>query len=92
MTNPQNAILFLYIINKYLYLIEKFDKDNFLEFIQVENINDIIELVKNHIHSLKVENKEAEILPIIEEYYNNTITMIGNKKKEGKKIYTELIS
>ena len=92
MTNPQNAILFLYIINKYLYLIEKFDKDNFLEFIQIENINDIIELVKNHIHSLKVENKEAEILPIIEEYYNNTITMIGNKKKEGKKIYTELIS
>jgi vacuolar protein sorting-associated protein 35 len=46
MTNPQNAILFIYIINKYVYLIDKFENIGFCDFIVVDTINDLIELVK----------------------------------------------
>ena len=60
MTNPQNAILFIYIINKYVYLIDKFENIGFCDFIVVDTINDLIELVKNHIHSMKIENKDAK--------------------------------
>ena len=37
MTNPQNAVLFIYILNKYLYFIEKCDNEELLEFIKVDN-------------------------------------------------------
>lgn len=32
---------------------------------------------------MKIENKDAEFLPVIEEYYNNTIYLISQRKKEG---------
>ena len=83
MTNPQNAILFIYIINKYIYLIDKFENDGFCDFIGVDTINDLIELVKNHIHSMKIENKDAKFLPEIEEYYNNTLSLLRERKKGG---------
>ena len=86
MTNPQNAILFIHIINKYLFYIEKSDKEDFLDFIRVDAVNDLLELVKNHIQSMKIENKDAKFLPEIEEYYNNTIAVINARKKLGKKI------
>ena len=84
MTNPKNAILFIKIINKYLFFIEKSENDESIDFINPETINDLIELVKNHIQSMKLENKDAEFLPIIEEYYNNTIYLMSQGKKEGK--------
>ena len=84
MTNPKNAILFIKIINKYLFFIEKSENDESIDFINPETINDLIELVKNHIQSMKIENKEAEFLPVIEEYYNNTIYLMSQGKKEGK--------
>ena len=84
MTNPKNAILFIKIINKYLFFIEKSENDESIYFINPETINDLIELVKNHIQSMKLENKDAEFLPIIEEYYNNTIYLMSQGKKEGK--------
>ena len=84
MTNPKNAILFIKIINKYLFFIEKSENDESIDFINPETINDLIELVKNHIQSMKLENKDAEYLPVIEEYYNNTIYMINQGKKGGK--------
>ncbi len=84
MTNPKNAILFIKIINKYLFFIEKSENDESIDFINPETINDLIELVKNHIQSMKLENKDAEFLPIIEEYYNNTIYLMKQGKKEGK--------
>ena len=34
--------------------------------------------------SMKIENKDAEFLPVIEEYYNNTIYLMNQGKKEGK--------
>ena len=83
MTNPQNAILFIYIINKYVYLIDKFENIGFCDFIVVDTINDLIELVKNHIHSMKIENKDAKYLPEIEEYYNNTLSLLRERKKGG---------
>ena len=91
MTNPKNAILFIKIINKYLFFIEKSENDESIDFINPETINDLIELVKNHIQSMKLENKDAEFLPIIEEYYNNTIYLMSQGKKEGKnKIFESL--
>ena len=84
MTNPKNAILFIKIINKYLFFIEKRENDESIDFINPETINDLIELVKNHIQSMKLENKDAEFLPVIEEYYNNTIYLMSQGKKEGK--------
>ena len=92
MTNPKNAILFIKIINKYLFFIEKSENDESIDFINPETINDLIELVKNHIQSMKIENKDAEFLPVIEEYYNNTIYLMSQNKKEGKnKIYENLM-
>ena len=41
---------------------------------------------------MKIENKEAEFLPIIEEYYNKTIYILSQGKKEGKnKVYENLL-
>ena len=92
MTNPKNAILFIKIINKYIFFIEKSESDESIDFINPETINDLIELVKNHIQSMKIENKDAEFLPVIEEYYNNTIYLMSQNKKEGKnKIYENLM-
>ena len=92
MTNPKNAILFIKIINKYIFFIEKSENDESIDFINPETINDLIELVKNHIQSMKIENKDAEFLPVIEEYYNNTIYLMSQNKKEGKnKIYENLM-
>ena len=84
MTNPKNVILFIKIINKYLFFIEKSENDESIDFINPETINDLIELVKNHIQSMKIENKDAEFLPLIEEYYNNSIYLMSQGKKEGK--------
>ena len=93
MTNPKNAILFIKIINKYLFFIEKSENDESIDFINPETINDLIELVKNHIQSMKIENKDAEFLPVIEEYYNNTIYLMSQGKKEGKnKIFESLMA
>lgn len=92
MTNPKNAILFIKIINKYLYFLEKSENDESIDFISAETINDLLELVKNHIQSMKIENKEAEFLPIIEEYYNNTIFILSQGKKENRnKVYENLL-
>ncbi len=92
MTNPKNAILFIKIINKYLYFLEKSENDESIDFICAETINDLLELVKNHIQSMKIENKEAEFLPIIEEYYNNTIFILSQGKKENRnKVYENLL-
>ena len=92
MTNPKNAILFIKIINKYLFFIEKSENDESIDFINPETINDLIELVKNHIQSMKIENKDSEFLPIIEEYYNNTIYLMNQGKKEGKYKILESLS
>ena len=84
MTNPQNAILFIHILNKYIFFIEKCDKEDFLDFIRIDSVNDLLELIKNHIESMKIENKDAKYLPEIEEYYNNTIAVIKARRTNKK--------
>ena len=48
--------------------MEKSENDESIDFINAETINDLLELVKNHNQSMKIENKEAEFFPVIEEY------------------------
>ena len=88
MTNPENAILFIYILNEYLRydgLIEDFDK-----IVKIEDINEIIEAINNYIGSLKSENNDKDIINKIDNYYKNTkilINSIKNKKENENKYY-----
>ena len=88
MTNIKNAILFIKILNKYFFFIEKSEEDETIDFINPETVNDLIELIKNHIQSMKLENKgenkDTDFIPTIEEYYNNTLYFFSQKKKEGR--------
>jgi vacuolar protein sorting-associated protein 35 len=77
MTNAQNLNLFVLILNKYLYYIEKG-----VTSLKIDNINDIIEIVKNHIITIETENKDnATFLPEIKKYFETTIEVIKNRKK-----------
>ena len=87
MTNPENTILFIYILNEYLRLdgvIKDFDKT-----VKVNDVEDIIETINNYLITMKNENKDPEMIKKIEDYYNNTIDCI--KKRKGDKKY-KLIS
>ncbi len=84
MTSPYNSILFVYIINQYIQFdltIEDFDK-----LVKPDVVNDIIEYVKNYIATMKSENKIGQNAELIENYFENTLTMIKTKqtKKLGK--------
>ena len=82
MTNPENTILFIYILNEYLRydeIIEDFDKSA-----KVEDINEIIEAINNYLMSLKSENNDKKVINKIENYYKNTIDLIKSKKIENK--------
>ena len=50
MTNPKNLILFVEYLNKILYFIEKEEK---VIDIKPEQVEDIIELIKGHIRTIK---------------------------------------
>ena len=87
MTNAQNLNLFVLILNKYLYYIEKG-----LGFVKVDTINDLIEVVKNHILTIKTENTNLTFLSDIEKYYEVTADLIETRKKAGNsKIFEEII-
>jgi len=87
MTNGQNLNLFILILNKYLYYIEKG-----LGFVKVDTINDLIEVIKNHIITIKTENTNASFLPDIEKYYEVTADLIATRRKAGNsKIFEEII-
>lgn len=88
MTNPRNLNLFVLIMNKILYFIEIEEE----EFIQPELVDDIIEIVQNHIQTIKTENNDHEdFLPQIEKYFEGTLDIIRKRREEGKKkIYSEV--
>ena len=90
MINPENTILFVYILNEYLRLdgyIKDFDKT-----VKIDDIEEIIETIDNYLSTMKKENKEPKMIQYIENYYNNTIETIKIKQKNQKgKIY-KLIS
>ena len=63
--------------------------------IDAETVDDIIELIKNQIDTIKNENTDgAKFLTDIETYFNSTIKLIQQKKKKKnhKPIYDALMN
>ena len=82
MTNPPNLILFVEYLNKILFFIEQ--DANIIE-IKQEEINDLIELIKGHIRTIKsITSDDISYLNYIEVYFNNTLKSIENKKINSK--------
>ena len=91
LTNPSNLILYVLLLNKYIFYIDS-DNENIVE-ISSEQVEDLIEAIKNHIITIKTDkNIDACFLPDIEKYFKNTINLIELRKKENehKKIYDEI--
>lgn len=84
MTDPKNCILFIKIINKYIFFIEKCKNDNEFNY-NIENgvIEEMIDFVKHYIQNLRNEVERPEYLPEIEEYFNYTILIIKNRNKNN---------
>ena len=92
MANPQNLTLFIELLNKFLYYVENGDE---IISIKPEQIDDIIELIKNHIQTIKNEvSVDSSFLPDIEKYFNNTIEIIKRRKNEDnhKPIYDSILN
>ena len=74
MTNPQNIILFVELLNKFLYFAENGDE---VITIKAEQIDKLIEFITNHIETVKNEvSMDSSFLPPIEKYFNNTLDII----------------
>ena len=58
MMNPHNLFLFVIIMNKLLYFIENSEE----EVVNKEMMEDLVEIVKNHIQTIKTENTEIDFL------------------------------
>lgn len=58
MTNPHNLFLFVIIMNNLLYYIENSEE----EVVNKEMMEDLVEIVKNHIQTIKTENTEIDFL------------------------------
>ena len=91
MINPENTILFVYILNEYIRLdgyIKDFDKS-----VKINDIEETIETIENYLTNMKNENKDSKMIKHIEDYYNNTIErikIIKNKKEKNYKLITNL--
>jgi len=79
MTNSRNLSLFVELLNKYLYFVDKADD---VVDIKKEKLEDIIELIRGHIRTIKNVPGEDDIsyLDDIELYFNNTIKLIQKRK------------
>ena len=83
LTNPHNLILYVLLLNKYIYYVDV-DEENIAE-IKSEQIEDLVEAIKNHIITIKTDkNIDASFLPEIENYFKNTVALIELRKKEEK--------
>ena len=91
LTNPHNLILYIYLLNKYIYYIDN-DEENIME-IKNEQIEDLIEAIRNHMLTIKTDkNIDSSFLPEIEDYFNKTLNIIEIRKKapEHKEIYDSI--
>ena len=86
MTISKNVCLYVDLLNKMIYFVEK--GDNIVE-IKKEQIEDLIELIKGHINTMKNTNKENDKKYInnVEKYFLNII----NTLKKGKNHKNEKI-
>ena len=90
MTNADNLILFVIIINKYLFYIETCKEGEC--FIKTDEVEDVIEIIRNHIQTIKTENTTQNFLPEIERYFESTLNSIKFRKAEKKhKFYEDLV-
>ena len=92
MINPENTILFVYILNEYIRLdgyIKDFDKT-----VKMEDIEETIETIENYLTNMKNEKKDSKMINYIENYYNNTIEKIkiikNNKEEKNYKLISNL--
>ena len=80
MTNPQNLNLFNELLNKFLYYVEL---DDGVVTVKGEQIDEVIEVIKNHIQTVKNEvSMDSSFLPPVEKYFNNTLEIIKKRKEE----------
>ena len=92
MTNPQNLVMYVDLLNKYLYFVDLGDE---IVTIEGEQIDDMIELIKNHIQTIKNEvTMDSSFLPGIENYFNNTIEFIQKRKsaENHKPVYDKILN
>ena len=55
-------------------------------------MEDLVEIVKNHIQTIKTENTEIDFLKEIERQFEETIAVINKRKAIGKKkIYQDMM-
>ena len=90
MTEPTNLVLFVEYLNKIIFFVEQDIK--FME-IKAEEINDLIELIKGHIRTIKsITSDDISYLNDIEIYFNNTLKSIENKKinSKNKEFYSSI--
>lgn len=88
MTNPENLSLFVLLLNKYLYYIEIEKSDE--EIVKREDLEDVIETIKNHLQTIKTENQSNQtFLPDIEAYFKASCKTI-QKRRTSKKIFQNL--
>lgn len=90
MTNPRNLVLFIEYLNKILYFIGQDEK---VIDIKPEQIEDIIELIRGHIRTIKnIPSDDIGYLEDIEAYFNNTLKAITYRKNNSnnKDFYTAI--
>ena len=81
MTNPRNLVLFIDYLNKILYFIEQEEK---VIDVKPEQIEDIIELIRGHIRTIKnIPSDDISYLENIEAYFKNTIAVIQLRKNDS---------
>jgi vacuolar protein sorting-associated protein 35 len=81
MTNPRNLVLFIDYLNKILYFIEQEEK---VIDVKPEQIEDIIELIRGHIRTIKnIPSDNISYLENIEAYFKNTIAVIQLRKNDS---------
>ena len=69
------------------------DKDAKIVEIKSEQIEDIIELIRGHIRTIKnIPSDDISYLQDIENYFNNTLNFIENKKvnSSNKEFYASI--
>ena len=95
MTISKNIFLYIDLINIMIYFVEK--ENNIIE-IKKEQIEDLIELVKGHIKTIKINKKEKNKNSKIgeEKYFVNTLDILkkrkNHKNEKLKEFYLKISS